>query len=424
MSDAQATFDQLCEHARETALLSSISSVLGWDERTQLPPAGGAYRAEQMTLLSGMIHRRSTDAKLGDWLDILIDSPLATDPHSDTGTTIRQLKRQYDKQTKLPQSLVEEMTRTAVLGQQSWEAARAKNDYSIFQPILEKTLELKRQQADALGYEDCRYDALLDEFEPNETTKNVDRVLRGLRDELVPLVAEIAESGKTPNVGLLKAHFSADAQEAFGREAAAKIGFDFNAGRLDKTTHPFCSGMGPNDTRITTRYDERFFSSAFFGTLHEAGHGIYDQGMRSDWYGLPPGNYVSLGIHESQSRMWENQVGRSKSFWDFFFPRAQKAFPASLSNVALDDFYFAINDVRPSLIRVESDEATYNLHILIRFELEQALLEGDLSVADAPARGKKSTASTLVSNRRPMPRESCKMSIGASVPWATSRPTR
>jgi carboxypeptidase Taq len=210
-------------------------------------------------------------------------------------------------------------------------------------------------------------------------------VLAELREALVPLVAEIAESGKQPDVSIVARRYPVDVQEKFSKLASAAIGFDYARGRVDTTAHPFCTGLGPNDCRITTRYEERFFNSAFFGTLHEAGHGIYDQGLRAEWYGLPPGEAISLGIHESQSRMWENLVGRSRAFWRHFYPQAQKLFPEALSDVSLDAFYFAINDVRPSLVRVEADEATYNLHILIRFELEQALLADEIPIADVPA---------------------------------------
>ncbi|REJ66751.1 MAG: carboxypeptidase M32 [Planctomycetota bacterium] len=381
----QTVFDALCDHTRQTATLASIESVLGWDERTQMPSANAEYRAEQMTLLSGMIHQRNTDPRVGDWLAQLAESPLAAEPHSDTAATIRVLQRKFEKQKKLPQALVEELTRTAVMGQQTWQAAREKDDYAQFCPIVEKMFELKRQQADALGHDGCRYDALLDDFEPEESTENVDRVLRSLREELVPLVAAIAESSRRPPLELLKRRYPIETQQSFGREVATQIGFDFARGRLDESAHPFCNGLGPHDTRITTRYDEHFMPSALFGTMHEAGHGIYDQGLRTEWYGLPPGSYISLGIHESQSRMWENQVGRSEAFWRHFFPHAQRAFPEALADAARDEFYFAINNVEPSLIRVEADEATYNLHILIRFELELALIEGELKPADAPA---------------------------------------
>ena len=382
---SQNVYQKTVEHCRQTAVLSSISSVLGWDERTQLPPAAGDHRAEQMTLLSGLIHQRNTDPRLGDWLAQLADSPLAADRHSDTGTTIRQLRREYDKATKLPQSLVEELTRTAVFGQQAWEKARKQDDFSLFRPLLAKTIELKRQQVAALGYTDCRYDTLLDDFEPGAKTAQIRGVLNGLRDELVPLVAAIISSGREAPLDLLAREFPAARQNEFGRAAAARIGFDFQRGRLDTTAHPFCSEIGPNDVRMTTRYDERFFPAGLFGILHEAGHGMYEQGLRTDAWGLPPGQAVSLGIHESQSRMWENMVGRSRAFWQYFFPLAQQAFPAPLGNVSPEEFYFAINDVRPSLIRVEADEATYNLHILIRFELEPLLLDGDLPVDDLPA---------------------------------------
>lgn len=379
-----ALYQKVCQHARETALLSSIESLLGWDERCLMPPPAAEYRAEQMTLLSGMIHSRQTDPRLGEWLDKLTESPLAADPASPSGATLRQLKRQYDKKTKLPKKLVEELTRTSVLGQQAWQSAKADNDFPAFAPLLKKTIKLKQEQAEATGYAERPYDALLDDYEPNELTSNLEQVLGDLRDELVPLVAAIRASGREADILILKRRFPAEAQEAFGRRAAATIGFDFQRGRLDTTAHPFCTAPGPHDCRITTRYEEHYFSGALFGTLHEAGHGIYDQGLPAEHFGLPLGEAVSMGIHESQSRLWENLVGRSRSFWEYFYEPARQAFSDALGNVPLDDFYFAINDVRPSLIRIEADEATYNLHILIRFELEQALLSGDLAVADLP----------------------------------------
>ncbi|MBC8352062.1 MAG: carboxypeptidase M32 [Planctomycetes bacterium] len=382
---SRVTFDKLCDHARETALLQSVAELLGWDERTKMPPAAGAYRAEQMTYLSSLAHRRQTDPQLGEWLDELVVSDLASDRHSDAGATIRQMRREYDKLTKLPQSLVEELTRASVLGQQAWVEARKNDDFVTFAPILEQIVSLKRQQADAIGYDECPYDALLDDFEPGETTKNVARVLEALRSELVPMVAAIADSSRTPDLDLLKRTYPIDSQETFGKQAATAIGFEFNRGRLDVTHHPFCAGMGPDDCRLTTRYDEHFFPSGFFSILHEAGHGIYDQGLRGDQFGLPPGSYLSLGIHESQSRMWENMVGRSVSFWQHFYPEAQETFREALGNAQLEDFCFAVNDVRPSLIRVEADEATYNLHIIIRFELEQALINDELAIRDLPA---------------------------------------
>jgi carboxypeptidase Taq len=379
-----SAFDQLCSLAREAALVESVEAALGWDERTYMPAAAGEYRAEQMTFLTGLAHKQRTSPRLGELLSDLSASDVMKEPHSDAAATIRELKRQYDKRVKLPQALVEELTRASVLGQQAWVNARRDNNFAAFAPHAEKLFHLKRQQAECLGYEDNPYDALLDDFEPDAKTVDVARVLMDLRAELVPLVQAIIESGRKAPVEIVAREFPAAAQEAFGKAAAAAIGFDFARGRLDVTHHPFCSGMGPHDCRITTRYDERYFNSAFFGILHEAGHGIYDQGLRPDQFGLPPGNYVSLGIHESQSRMWENLVGRSRAFWQHFFPLFQGAFPAAAGDVKLDDFYFGINHVAPSLIRVEADEATYNLHIIIRFELEQALLSQELPMGDLP----------------------------------------
>jgi carboxypeptidase Taq len=307
MRDMPARHDdvyrQLCQYARETALLAAAESTLAWDERTMLPAGGAEYRTEQLTLLAGMLHRRRTDARLGEWLAELAESPLAADVHSPAGTTIRQLRRDYDRRTRLPQSLVEELSRTASEGQHAWEAARANDDFRTFAPLLAKTFELKRAEAAALGFAETAYDALLDDFEQGELTSTVARVLAQLREALVPLVAEIADSRRQPDVAILARRYPIDAQEAFSRDAASAIGFDFNRGRLDVTSHPFCTGLGPNDCRITTRYDQHAFGSAFFGTLHEAGHGIYDQGLPGEWYGLPPGEAVSLGIHESQSRL-------------------------------------------------------------------------------------------------------------------------
>jgi carboxypeptidase Taq len=379
-----SAYDQLCNLAREAALIESIEALIGWDERTYMPEAAGAYRAEQMTFLTGLAHQKRTQPKWGEVLSELAASDLAKDPHSDSGTTIRQLKRDYDKRCKLPQTLVEELTRASVLGQQAWVKARQANDFAQFAPHLTKIVELKRQQAAALGYPEVPYDALLDDYEPQARTKDIAAVLGKLRNELVPLVQAIMDSGKRAPLEIVSRRYPQAAQEAFGKAAAAAIGFEFNRGRLDITHHPFCTELGPHDCRITTRYDENFFNGAFFGILHEAGHGIYDQGLRSEHFGTPPGQFVSLGIHESQSRMWENLVGRSAPFWDHFFPQWQQHFPEASTGVTSAQLFAAVNHVQPSLIRVEADEATYNLHIIVRFELEQALLNGDLAINDLP----------------------------------------
>ncbi len=384
-NDYEQTYRQLCEHTRETALFASVQGLLCWDERTMLPQEGGEFRSQQVACLAGHVHRRQTDPRIGEWLAVLSDSPLADEPYGETGATIRKLKRRYEKNTKLPQTLVEELAAAEISGQRAWAEARKNDDYAAFAPELEKIVDLCRRKADAYGYESCRYDALLDDYEPGMKTAKVAVVLERLRNELVPLVAEIAASPRRPDKSILTRRYPVEIQEVFGRQAAAAIGFDFDSGRLDVTDHPFCSEIAPGDCRITTRYDDHFFPGAFFGILHEAGHGIYEQGLRRGHFGLPPGEAVSLGIHESQSRLWENMVGRSPAFWRHWYPAAQAAFPEALGETTVDAFLFAINAVEPSLIRVEADEATYNLHIIVRFELEQALLDGDLSISDLPA---------------------------------------
>ena len=385
MNKQHSSFDKACEHATQIRYLESTMALLEWDQHTKLPSQGGEYRARQITFLAGEIHRRKTDAKYGDLLNELAESDLAKDKHSDSGATIAELRRDFQKKSKLPQSLVENLARECSLGQQVWIEARKADDFSKFAPNLKTIFELKREQADAIGFEDQAYDALLDEYEPGAKTAAVAKALNELKDELVPLVAKIADSGKKPDIEILHRNFPVAAQERFCKMASNKIGFDYQRGRLDVTHHPFCTELGPDDVRITTRYDESFFNSAFFGTLHEAGHGIYEQGLRTAYYGLAPGQYCSLGIHESQSRLWENLVGRCNAFWNHFYADAQSEFPQALGDVPQEQFYAAINDVRPSLIRVEADELTYNLHIIIRFQLEQDLINGVLNTDDLPS---------------------------------------
>ena len=383
MSDPPV-YEELCSHLKRIAILQSTSALLEWDQQTKLPEGAGAYRSAQITYFAGEIHRLRTEKRMGQWIEELSTCEEASDPHSVIGCNIAQVKKDYDRQIKIPAQLVEELARACSQGHQIWVEARRDNDFAKFAPALKTIIKLKQEQADAVGFVDCRYDALLDEFEPGAKTVEVAQILEGLRQELVPLVDSIKGSARESHVDILHREYRIGAQEKFVLDASAQIGFDFNRGRLDVTHHPFCTEMGPNDCRITTRYDQNFFSSAFFGTLHEAGHGIYEQGLPSDQYGLPSGQYCSLGIHESQSRLWENLVGRSMSFWRYFYPTAVKHFPGALSDVTLDQFYAAINHVAPSLIRVEADEATYNLHIIIRFQLEQDLIEGRLSVDNLP----------------------------------------
>jgi carboxypeptidase Taq len=305
-------------------------------------------------------------------------------PDSVEAANVRELRHGYDRATKLPKRLVEELAKVTTLAQEAWQEARAKDHFPTFRPLLEQVLALKREEAQAVGYKDHPYDALLDEYEPGTTAADVRAVFAELSRSLVPLIQKVTASGRKPRVDVLNRDFPTDRQKWFAESAATAIGFDFASGRLDTTAHPFCSAFGPGDCRLTTRYNPRFFNEAFFGVLHESGHGMYEQGLPADHFGTPVGSYCSLGIHESQSRLWENQVGRNRPFWDHFYPRLKQAFPNTLDDVTADEFYFAANEVKASYIRVEADEATYNLHIVLRFELELDLMSGNLQANDLP----------------------------------------
>ena len=385
MSRTDDLYSELTRLLREAALLGSCSNVLGWDEQTYMPEGGTQFRSEQLGLIAGMTHERATAPRIGELLSELEADGSLGDPDGDRAVNVREARRSYNRATKLPRRLVEELSRTTTLAQQAWVKARRESDFPHFLPWLEKMIGLKREEAEAIGYgSGVPYDALLDDYEPGATTADITKVFAPLRDELVKLVSAIHHSSKRPNIDILTRHYPKTPQIVLAEAASKAIGFDFERGRIDASAHPFCSGFGPGDCRLTTRYNDHHFPSAFFGVLHESGHGIYDQGLPINSFGLGIGQAVSLGIHESQSRMWENFVGRSRAFWTYMYPTAQQAFPQALGQVGFDDFCFAINDVRPSFIRVEADEVTYNLHIMLRFEIEQLLIAGNLKPADVP----------------------------------------
>ncbi|MEZ6125298.1 MAG: carboxypeptidase M32 [Planctomycetaceae bacterium] len=386
MSDPQSLYQQLLVRVRRAATLASCGAVLGWDRETYMPVGGNEHRANQLSLLAGLTHEWATDPAIGELLDHLSDSELTDADDSDSAANIREIRRTFERSRRLPQRLVEEISRVTALAQHHWAESRTQKDFRKFAPWLNQIISLKREEAAAAGFADDGepYDALLAEYEPGASSREVAAVFHALRNELVPLLDAIRGSSVRPETSILRRSFPVDRQSEFCRQAAAAIGFDFSRGRLDVTTHPFCSGFGPGDCRLTTRYDEHFFPSAFFGTLHESGHGLYEQGLTESAFGTPLGSFVSLGIHESQSRLWENLVGRSADFWRYFYPRAQQVFPEALSSTPADAFQLAINAVTPSLIRVEADEVTYNLHIMLRFDLERDLLAGRLKPDDVP----------------------------------------
>ena len=386
-SRGRAAYDELRRDLREAAVLASAGALLSWDQETLLPPRGFQLRAEQLAALSGIVHERRTRPQVGEWLDAAeADAELGADP--DAAANLREIRREYDRAVKLPGSLVREIAQTGALAQHAWRDAREGNDFASFAPWLRKTYDLARARAEcyrpgasaAAGYE-----ALLDEFEPGATVEPLARVFAELRDRLTPLIAEIAASGVSLSGPLDGLAIEPSHQMELNRRVAARIGFDFDAGRLDTSTHPFCEGIGPGDTRLTTRFQEDRFLDSLSSTLHEAGHGLYEQGLpKEEHLGEPLGESASLGIHESQSRLWENMVGRSRPFWEWALPEARAALGSDLGGATVEDLYRAANRVRPGLIRVDSDEATYNLHILLRFDLERALFAGDLAVDDLP----------------------------------------
>jgi len=378
-------YEAFADHHRESSLLQSCASLLSWDQETHMPKGGAGNRAQQLTLLSGMVHRRQTSEEYGELLAAAEDCGLIADEHPAAAANLRVARRDYDRSRRIPPALVEEKTGATVLARRAWVDARANDDFPSFRPHLERIFDLSRQIAEAIGSESGDpYDALLDAYEPYATAEGIEAVFAPLREAHISLLDRILGSDRSVDVRMLHRDFPQRAQAALAREAGSAIGFDFERGRIDETAHPFCMAISPDDVRLTVRYERDFFNPAFFGLLHEAGHGMYAQGLPAKQHGLPAGTACSFGIHESQSRMWENLVGRSRSFWRWCYPKAQEAFPEALVNVAEEDFYRAINEVKPSLIRVEADEVTYNLHIMLRFELERALLSGELDAGDLP----------------------------------------
>jgi len=384
--DPQTAYQDLLCRMQEIDLLNTTAGVLGWDQETGMPPANAEYRGNQLSLLAGLVHERFTSPEIGDLLgQASRSSDVLTDPEGDVAVNLREWRRDHDRSRKIPKDLVEAFARVSSEAQVAWVEARSKKDFSVFRPHLEKVVALSRRQADCLGWTHHPYDALLEEYEPGLTTEALDLLFPPLFERLSALVRKIAASNRKPDASILHRPFALEGQRTFCKCLAGSMGFDFSRGRLDVSAHPFTTGLGPCDTRITTRFDERDFSNALFSTLHEAGHGLYDQGLPGGpLAGTPRASAVSLGIHESQSRLWENMVGRNKAFWTYAYPLLRKADPGIFEDVSPEAFFAAINQSRPSFIRTEADEVTYNLHIGLRAQLEKDLLTGALACADVP----------------------------------------
>ncbi len=365
--------------------LGAIERLLDWDLNVNVPSAGHRARAVMMGYIAGLEHEKFTSDKFREVLtragELAERGKLKEDEKSVVAITLAD----FEKSKKLPVEFVAELAQLCGESNEVWIEARAKSDFKLFEPYLTRIVRAKRQEAEYLGYESSPYDALMDDFEPGLTTEFMSGIFIELRPFLVSLLDRIKGSQVKINKKFISKKYQISKQSEFIRMVVEKIGFDFRRGRMDVSVHPFCESVHPTDVRLTTRFKERdFVNQALLSLIHEAGHGLYEQGLPEESFGTPLGESVSLGIHESQSRLWENQVGKSLQFWFYFYPKLKRIFPRQLRDVSLEQFYQAINIVEPGFIRVDADELTYNLHVAIRFEIEKDLIEGNLEVRELP----------------------------------------
>lgn len=377
----QAVYSQLVTRLQRIADISYSSAILNWDMETYMPPKSAGRRAQQLATLSGLIHEQFTANDLGQLLEKLGNHPELDHRQNQN---VKLTLKQYRKAKKYTREFVEEISRAVSETFNAWQVAKTKDDFSIYAPKLEKLIALKKKECELIGYKDHPYDVFLDEYEPGLTTKDVEKLFDDVRKELVPFVKQLT-SKPAGSQALLHKHYDKDKQFAFSMHVLKQMGYDFEAGRQDLSMHPFTTNFSATDVRVTTRVDENNLSDCITGSIHEGGHALYEQGIPDDQYGLPSGEYCSLSIHESQSRLWENNVGRSLAFWKGQWNELQKTFPAQLHGVTVEEFYKALNVVKPNLIRINADEVTYHFHIMIRFEVEKAIFENKISVNDIPA---------------------------------------
>jgi carboxypeptidase Taq len=377
-----AAYAELIPLLKRTHLLGTIAELLGWDEQVNLPPDSADQRADQQAALAGALHLAAADARLGEVLARLENGATREALTEDQRAVVGLARKEFDRATKLPPEFVREKAIQGSLGYHAWVKARAENDFAAYAPVLETNLELARREAGYLGWGDRAYDYMIDRHDPGMDAAAITRLFGELKRELVPLVREIAASKVTARKAALRG-FPIEDQRTFLREVTERIGFDYRRGRIDVSLHPFCSGTGA-DVRMTTRFKADEPLDSLFSAIHETGHGLYEQGLPRADHGTALGLAAGMGVHESQSRLWENQVGRSRGFWRFFEPRFRALFPGPTGGVSSDELYRAINAVEPTPIRVDADEVTYNLHIILRFELERRLFGGGLAVGDLP----------------------------------------
>ncbi|HEY2935480.1 MAG TPA: carboxypeptidase M32, partial [Gaiellaceae bacterium] len=372
------TFEALRGRLAEITDLQRTGGLLFWDQRTKMPPAGAEARAETLATIGRIAHEKFVDVELGRLLDELRTYEEGLDPETFEASLIRVARHDYEKATRVPPELTADMRRAGAMGLKAWQKARAEKDFSQLRPALDRNLELKYRYVECFPPGDETYDTLLDDYEQGMKTAEVRAVFDELKRELLPLVRAAGRPDPEPPIELPRA-----GQERFARAVLEQLGFDDESWRLDETAHPFMSTAGHLDIRLTTRWESGM--NWLFGAVHEFGHGVYEHDIDPSLARTPLGTGVSLGLHESQSRTWENLVGRSRPFWGFFYPKLQKAFPEEFAALGEDDFYTSVNRLEPSLIRVDADEVSYNFHIIARFEIEQELIEGRLEVKDMPA---------------------------------------
>lgn len=372
-------------YVRKMKSYGEALDVMYWDLRTGAPKKGVEVRSEAIGELSAEMFKMSVSDEMGRYIDELTEPGIFEQLDELNRKLVEECKKEYDRSKKIPTDKYQAYVVLTSQAESVWEEAKEKSDFAMFQPYLEKIVAANLEFIKLWGYEGHKYNTLLDMYEPGMTVEKLDPLFAGLREKLVPLVSEIQKSKNVPDTSFLKQSFDVSQQKKFSQYILRELGYDFDAGRLDESVHPFATGLNPGDVRITTRYLTDDVTSALFGTIHECGHALYEQNLSEELIGTTLCSGTSMGIHESQSRFWENMIGRSRAFWNRYLPKLKELYPDRLSEVSSESFYRGINVVQPSLIRIEADELTYNLHIMIRYEIEKKLFDGSLAVADLPA---------------------------------------
>jgi carboxypeptidase Taq len=377
------SYQKLTGRLEELTSLNGIAGILHWDQEVIMPSGGVGFRAKQMSTLAGILHEKSTDPAIGDWLSDL-EGQAVDEFDSYQAANIREAKRDYEREVKVPKKLAQEMAELSATGRQVWVKARQENRFEDFAPNIKRWIELRKEWACHVEPEKTVYDANIDAYERGGSTEKFEKIFEKVKKELIPLVKAIEENGKEPDSSFLDGDFPTEKQKELGQQISEDIGFAFDKGRMDVSVHPFCGGSHPTDVRITTRYRSDNFVESLYAVIHETGHGLYEQGRMERDRDLPVSEHLSMGIHESQSLFWERMIAQSESFCHCYLPKFKEAFPEKLKDISVKKFYEGINLSEPSMIRVEADEVTYPLHIILRFEIEKGLFDGSMSPDDLP----------------------------------------